>query len=490
MSTAVQVSDIAPRRFRRMLPEHLNRITRNRRPTHHLLPISIPLHPSTRTLIPPSPRYPIPPLPTPKHNPKPPPRPLSLPNPINPHNNRKTRPHKPDAHQRPQNRKDTKSVCSGHINLVPLQLIRRKTNLHCGEHEDNSTALDKTNTQLSGAKARNGSLEQEVKDEKGSEDDESDSDEDDKGHSYSEIEEELSGGGSPFRYPVTEWIEHALRATADIVDNLGVADVFWLLGSKDRAEWYRRYTEFTSSTETRYASLPNFDGNSTALRVAAFFGYVPLTNLLLRSDQHEGELRASDERGMQPLYWACRKGHLDKVQRLCAAGADINFQSTEEHQTALHGAVLSEIPEITSFLLNYGAHVNCSSEEFGSPLYMAYWAESLPIVQQLFEKGADPNIVGGRYSLPLNSAAASDRVDTAKLLLENEAKLNPAQNFTRGHALCAACYFGTKDMAEYLLQQGCSWDIENWEKVSPLEMAAREGYDSIASLLLEYDKRP
>ncbi|KAL3478442.1 ankyrin repeat-containing domain protein [Aspergillus californicus] len=296
--------------------------------------------------------------------------------------------------------------------------------------------------------------------------------------------------GKPLlRYPVTEWIEHALEATADIVDNLNVTDAFWLLGSKERSEWSQTYASFTSAAAQSGDGL-GFDTNSTALHIAAYFGYVHLADLLLKSDQHDGELQASDRQGLQPLYWACSKGHLDMVQRLCAAGADINYQITGEHQTALHGAVLSKNPEITSFLLSHGACVNSCSKGFGSPLYMACNEGLLVIVQQLLERQADPNLVGGKKITALNAAAGSGKLDVVKILLEHGAELNPAMDYQNGNALWIACFYGHKEIAEYLLQKRCDWDKLDSEGRLPIEIAAKEGHADVTLLLLENDQRP
>lgn len=41
------------------------------------------------------------------------------------------------------------------------------------------------------------------------------------------------------------------------------------------------------------------------MHVAAYFGYMPLADLLLKFDQRVEEIQATDSQGLQPLYWAC-----------------------------------------------------------------------------------------------------------------------------------------------------------------------------------------
>ncbi|KAL4799880.1 ankyrin repeat-containing domain protein [Aspergillus venezuelensis] len=324
-----------------------------------------------------------------------------------------------------------------------------------------------TNNQVSGAMARDSSPEQEVKDEEGS-----DSDEDDEDDSSSETEYELSGGGSPLRYPVTEWIEHALRATADIVDNLGVADVFWLLEFKDRAEWYRKYTEFTTSTETRYADLPDFDGSSTALHVAAFFGYVPLANLLLKSDQHDGELKASDERGMQPLYWACRKGHLDM----------------HILEKSLYEAVNYQHEDTVRVLLDMGLNANAEGKEYGNALQASAYDGTTNILQMLLDKEAHSSRVypDSEYSTVLQAACYEGTLENVKVLLDHDAEINPDVSGKYGTPLAAACAHDNIDIVKMLLEHGADPNIEGGQYGYAIVGATIAIDEETLELLLSY----
>lgn len=294
---------------------------------------------------------------------------------------------------------------------------------------------------------------------------------------------------SVFKYPVTQWIEHALEATADIVENLGIEDVFWVLGSKERAEWSRHYSQHNPDLDS--AGL-GFDADFTALHVAAYFGYVPLADLLMKSDQHAEEIHTTDSSGFQPLFWACRRGHMSMVQNLCEAGSDINFQKIPEEYplTALHGAVISGSTEITTYLLNHHAEINAVSGDHGTPLYIAAENGDYAIVEQLLSKNADPNLQGGVEVTALNAAVWSGSLEIVKLLVDNGAFLNPKIQYYGGNALGAACAYGNREIAEFLLQKGCSVTERDSEGSSPLEIAAAGGHAEIVELLLHYDTDP
>lgn len=298
-----------------------------------------------------------------------------------------------------------------------------------------------------------------------------------------------TGVKDTFKYAVTQWIEHALEATADIVENFGIEDVFWVLGSKERAEWSKSYSQLNPDLDSDGLG---FDVDFTALHVAAYFGYMPLADLLLKSGQHDEEIQTTDSGGFQPLYWACRRGHMNMVQKLCEASADVNYQQFPESHplTALHGAVKSGNSEITAYLLNHHAEINAPNETYGSPLYVAAENGYHAIVQQLLVRKADANLHGGIEVTALNAAVCNGDLEIVKLLVGNGAELNPSVEYEDGNALGAACSYGHAEIAEYLLQQGCDFTKKDSEGSSPLEAAAEGGYADIVKLLLQYDKDP
>lgn len=289
-------------------------------------------------------------------------------------------------------------------------------------------------------------------------------------------------------YPITQWIEHALKATADVVESFDIANVFWVLGSKQRAEWSKAYARRNPDINDEGLG---FNEQFTAMHVAAYFGYMPLADLLLKSDQRVEEIQATDSQGLQPLYWACRRGHLNMVQKLCEVGNTrdlINFRQAEDHETALHGAIKSGDSEIVEYLLNHGAEVNCPNRETGSALYLASSEGALGIVQQLLEKQADPNLLGGQQVTALTAAVESTSLDVVQLLVENGAELNPSVEYGNGNALGTACYCGEYEIAMYLLEKGCDHTKQASDGTLPIEAAAGEGFVDIVQLLLQYDK--
>ena len=168
------------------------------------------------------------------------------------------------------------------------------------------------------------------------------------------------------RYLNTQWIEHDLQATASIVENVGLEDVFWVLGSKERVKWSPSYSKLLPDLEPWH----QFDYDFTALHVAAYFGYVPLADLLLKTGTHEEVIHTIDSEGFQPLYWACRRGYMNMVQKLHDVLAEINAKENGKDGglTALHAAAWSGNSEIVQYLLKHEAEIDDPNEECGTAL--------------------------------------------------------------------------------------------------------------------------
>lgn len=291
----------------------------------------------------------------------------------------------------------------------------------------------------------------------------------------------------PLDYPHTEWIEHALEATPDIVECFDLEEMFWLLESEERAEWSRSYSTLHEEDD--------FDVKFTALHIAAYFGYVPLADVLLRNEAHTSELGVADSNGHQPLYWASVRGHMNMVQKLVDEGGDVNgFANDEDGDiiglTPLHGAASGGSVEIAEYLLDKGATVDILNDASGTALYVAAEEEHVPMVQLLLDRGANSNAIGGGEMVPLNVAALCGNLEIVKLLVKNGAELDPEIEYTWGSALGVAAYYGSTEVVKFLLESGCRFDVDDSDGDRPLSLAAREGYPEIVKIILGYDKDP
>jgi ankyrin repeat protein len=127
------------------------------------------------------------------------------------------------------------------------------------------------------------------------------------------------------------------------------------------------------------------------------------------------------------LHAAAQRGDLKMIERLVAAGHDINaFDGLG--MTPLHYAAKGEQLDVAAYLLRRGADVNAHHEASigNTPLAEVAGNCSLPMATLLVEAGADPTIPGWMQLTALHRAARRKRGDGPRvyqLLLDAEARV-------------------------------------------------------------------
>lgn len=277
-------------------------------------------------------------------------------------------------------------------------------------------------------------------------------------------------------YAVLYWVEHAMEAPSDMVEELDLNSEFWSEESPARGAWWLEY-----SKETRFAGVTGI----TASHLAALKGFPALLQHLLDSKKTE-ELSKADSWGYTPLAWACDNGDVSLVDRLLKAGIDVNMVSVADSPSALWAAAVCGNTEIVQYLIERGAEVNWQSEGRGTPLYIAASNSHLETVRLLLQHGADVNLKGNVHIRPLNIAAYTGSLDIAQLLLEQGADIDPDDDYRYGSALGAAARKGYVDIVRLLLQKG--WDANRKIQTynSPLVAAATYGHAEVVEILLEH----
>ncbi len=114
--------------------------------------------------------------------------------------------------------------------------------------------------------------------------------------------------------------------------------------------------------------------------------------------------------GLTPLHFAARQGHVETIQALLDAGADVNQVTAGDKTSPLLIATINGRFDVAKLLLEKGAHPRLASENGVTPLYAAVnvqWAPKslypqprahlqqkithLELMAALLEKGADPD---------------------------------------------------------------------------------------------------
>jgi cytohesin len=171
----------------------------------------------------------------------------------------------------------------------------------------------------------------------------------------------------------------------------------------------------------------------TPLHYAAANGHKAAVDLLLSKG---AKADAQTETGVTPLHLAARKGYETVAKALLAAGVPVNAATRDKSsfdtpdlqysigsgQTPLHLAANAGYSGIVELLLAKGAEANTGDGDGRTPLSYAAQKHYLAILQALLAAHANPN--GGRFNLPLATAAYAGDMPALKLLLDNGADPN------------------------------------------------------------------
>jgi uncharacterized protein len=210
--------------------------------------------------------------------------------------------------------------------------------------------------------------------------------------------------------------------------------------------------------------------------------------------------------GMTPLLLAAREGHLESVQALVTAGADVNQVSAGDRTSPLLIATINGHFDLAKALLEKGGNPNLAAENNGTPLYGAInceWAPKalypqprayvnqkttyLELMKALLDKGADPNVRLNKkvwysgYSFDLSGvdeigatpfwrAAYASDVDAMKLLVSYGADPNIRTKKSAGRARAGDIDREVKDVS------GLPAVPVGGPAVTPLQAAAGVGY--------------
>lgn len=163
------------------------------------------------------------------------------------------------------------------------------------------------------------------------------------------------------------------------------------------------------------------ENDLTALYVAAQNGHVDIVNALLAAD---ADVNQKSMQGYTALIKASQKGHLEVVRALIEAGAEVNAKGEwqgREGITPLITAALNGHREIVETLLTANAQVNLAMVDGATALTTATMAGEPQIMKLLLDAGADIDVQSTWQDLtgctPLLLATVSANVEIVRMLL-------------------------------------------------------------------------
>lgn len=126
----------------------------------------------------------------------------------------------------------------------------------------------------------------------------------------------------------------------------------------------------------------------------------------------------------QKLLESAERGNNNEVLDLISKGAQVNYVSkTSEKSNPLHAAARNDHVDALNVLLYAGADVNAKDSNGNTSLHIACQNGHLSIAKALLDRGADTSLANLVNSTALHDAAGCGRGDIVHLLVERGANL-------------------------------------------------------------------
>jgi hypothetical protein len=210
---------------------------------------------------------------------------------------------------------------------------------------------------------------------------------------------------------------------------------------------------------------------------AAKEGDTKIVRELLATGADVNHTKEGDE-GRTALYKAAWKGHLEAVQALIDAGADVDKGGTTDWATPLLMAVENNHTQVAQALIDAGADVDKgTTTNERTPLLVAAQNNHIQVAQALIDAGADVDKGGTTTGCtPLTNAAYNGHLEIVKALVGANADVNKADNY-RGTPLRNATMREHRSVAAYLKSVGAK-DAQELQQMGGSMIDAAEKGDA------------
>ena len=216
-----------------------------------------------------------------------------------------------------------------------------------------------------------------------------------------------------------------------------------------------------------------------------------------QQQQHEDSwlrtaINAADLQDRTPLHLAAAEGHVEIVELLIAAGADV-AKRNKGGETPLLTAAFSGAAGVVHVLLQKGACVRATDADGSTSLILAAKEGHVAAVQVLLRMGARVNAPMPDGSTALHVAAAGGCLQLVQLLLSHGAAVNAARcdGWTALHVAADA---GQAVVVQQLVGSGAAVNAEARPEsgssgcargCKPLHLAVEQGHREVVVLLLQ-----
>lgn len=219
----------------------------------------------------------------------------------------------------------------------------------------------------------------------------------------------------------------------------------------------------------------------TALMSAAYHGQNSTCKQLLAA---RANLYLKDKDGFNALDFATARGLVETVQLLLAESQSTDKNHYIEYAMLMQAAFASDIKLLP---INHKGQdgnpsINRLSAEDKSPLHVAASGNSIEMISELINRGANADLSNASGQTPLHWAAWNNRTEIISQLLKNSAKINSADN-AGVTPLMLAAEQGYKEAIILLMEKGADKNIHNKNGKNAAAIATNKGFSEIVAIL-------
>jgi len=213
------------------------------------------------------------------------------------------------------------------------------------------------------------------------------------------------------------------------------------------------------------------------------------------SDHPTWEYLYIKDKAKVALFLAAGNGEKKVVELLLKFGVDANTKIANL-KTPLQYAAYRGHEDIVKMLLTKGAQVDATTPLGDTALVFACvdfrrgpYESNAKVIELLLKAGANPNAVCSAGSPVLHYAAQRGHADVVKLLIEYRADVNllSSHNATALHYACGygdqTDHIANPEVIKLLLARGADRNIEDPDRLTPLQSATKYNYINIIELL-------
>ncbi|XP_036366790.1 protein phosphatase 1 regulatory subunit 12A isoform X2 [Octopus sinensis] len=181
------------------------------------------------------------------------------------------------------------------------------------------------------------------------------------------------------------------------------------------------------------------------------------------------------------LLEAAARNDVDEVQELLMNNVNPDL-TNEDGLTALHQCCIDESKKLMQLLLDFGANINARDSELWTPMHAAATCGHIRLCEILIHYNADLLAVNADGNMPYDICDDEDTLD----LIENEMARRGITQEEIDETREAKERQMYNDLVEHVKQGKNLQDIRDHNGVTPLHIAAANGYLEVAKYLLDH----